>query len=100
FDVTALGIPVVGWGCALALLLVLWAAFWRRDWRAWGILAGYAATYLPWFAYMDRTIFTFYTVALAPFVALTLTFGLGMLLGPARRPLPGRRPGNWTAAGL
>jgi len=98
--VTSLGNPVVWWGGALALLLVLWAAFWRRDWRAWAILAGYAATYLPWFAYMDRTIFTFYTVALAPFVALTLTFGLGMLLGPARWPLRERRPGIWTAAGI
>lgn len=98
--ITSLGNPVIWWGGALALLLVLWAAFGRRDWRAWAILAGYAATYLPWFAYMNRTIFTFYTVALAPFVTLALTYGLGVLLGPASWPLRERRPGIWTAAAI
>lgn len=84
--ITSLGNPVVWWLGALGLLVVGWAALVRRDWRAWTVLAGYSATYLPWFAYSHRTIFTFYTVALAPYVALALVFAIawagGML--PAR----------------
>ncbi|UFU03762.1 phospholipid carrier-dependent glycosyltransferase [Ruania suaedae] len=98
--ITSVGNPVLWWGAALALLLVLWAALRRGDWRAWAILAGYAATYLPWFAYSHRTIFTFYTVALAPFVALALTFAIGALLGPRELSLRDRRPGIWTAAAI
>ncbi|GMA30455.1 dolichyl-phosphate-mannose--protein mannosyltransferase [Litorihabitans aurantiacus] len=81
--VLALGNPVVWWAGAVALLVVLWWAIRRRDWRAWGILAGYAAMYLPWFTYSepfsDRTIFTFYTVAFAPFVALALAYAVGRM---------------------
>lgn len=98
--ITSLGNPVVWWAGALALLLVLWLAVRHRDWRAWAILGGYAATYLPWFAYSQRTIFTFYTVALAPFVVLALTMALATLAGRPSWPLRERRPGIWTAAGI
>ncbi|WP_277050143.1 dolichyl-phosphate-mannose--protein mannosyltransferase [Ruania albidiflava] len=98
--ITSLGNPVLWWGGALALLLVVWLAVRHRDWRAWAILGGYAATYLPWFAYAERTIFTFYTVALAPFVALALTVALATLVGSPSWPLRERRPGIWTAAGI
>lgn len=91
--ILAVGNPVVWWGGAIALLVVIWYAFRHRDWRAWAILAGYAAMYLPWFTYSapfsNRTIFTFYTVAFAPFVALALTFAIGVALGP--RLAPGQR---------
>ena len=93
--ITSLGNPVVWWGGALALLVVLWMALARRDWRAWTVLAGYAATYLPWFAYTHRTIFTFYAIALAPYVALALVLAIawvGGLLPP--RHGPARRPGE------
>ncbi len=79
--ITSVGNPVVWWLGALGLLAVLWMAFVRRDWRAWVALAGYAATYLPWFAYAHRTIFTFYTIALAPYVALTLVLAVAWVTG-------------------
>ena len=88
--ILAVGNPVVWWGGAIALLVVIWFAIRHRDWRAWAILAGYAAMYLPWFTYSapfsNRTIFTFYTVAFAPFVALALTFAIGVALGPRLKP--------------
>jgi dolichyl-phosphate-mannose-protein mannosyltransferase len=98
--ILAVGNPVIWWGAALALVLVIWAALRRRDWRAWAILAGYLAMYLPWFAYSERTIFTFYTVAFVPFVALALTYVIAELIGPAEVPLRERRPGIWTAAAI
>ena len=98
--ILAVGNPVIWWGAALALLLVLWAAFRRHDWRAWAILAGYAGGYLPWFAYAHRTIFTFYAVAFVPFVVLALTYGIGELIGSRQLPLRERRPGIWAAAAV
>ncbi|PFG20491.1 dolichyl-phosphate-mannose--protein mannosyltransferase [Serinibacter salmoneus] len=81
--VLAVGNPVVWWLGAAALIVVVWWAIRHREWRAWAILAGYIAMYLPWFTYSvpfsDRTIFTFYTVAFAPYVALALTFALGVV---------------------
>lgn len=98
--ITSLGNPVIWWAAALALILVIWAAVRRGDWRAWAILAGYLAGYAPWFAYPDRTVFTFYTVVFAPFVVLALTYALGELIGPSDIPLSYRRPGVWTATGV
>jgi dolichyl-phosphate-mannose-protein mannosyltransferase len=93
--ITSVGNPIVWWGGAVALVMVGAAAVLLRDWRAWTVLAGYAALWLPWFLYPDRTTFTFYAVAFAPFVALALAYVVGMLLGfPAEHgpPLP---PLNW-----
>lgn len=98
--ILSVGNPVIWWGAALALLLVIWAAVRRHDWRAWAILAGYAGGYLPWFAYAHRTIFTFYAVAFVPYVVLALTYALGELIGPREVPLRERRPGIWAAAAV
>ncbi|WP_299279057.1 phospholipid carrier-dependent glycosyltransferase [uncultured Georgenia sp.] len=98
--ITSVGNPVVWWVGLAALAVVLWMAVVRRDWRAWVALAGYAATYLPWFAYAHRTIFTFYAIALAPYVALTIVLAVawvGGLLPP--HPRPARRPGEVPVPG-
>ncbi|WP_454301180.1 dolichyl-phosphate-mannose--protein mannosyltransferase [Salana multivorans] len=96
--VLAVGNPVIWWGGAVALLVLLWFAVRRRDWRAWAILGGYAAMYLPWFTYSapfaNRTIFTFYTVAFVPFVVLALVYLLGVVLGRQSLPSADRR---WRA---
>ncbi len=84
--VTSVGNPVVWWLALLALVVVLWVAFTRFDWRAWAILSGYLAMAAPWSLYMDRTIFQFYAVAFLPFVALALTYGLGFITGALGAP--------------
>jgi dolichyl-phosphate-mannose--protein O-mannosyl transferase len=63
------------------------------------VLAGLAAGWLPWFHYQDRTIYTFYAVAFAPWVVLALTYCLGRLLG-ARGAPPTRRLWGGVAAGV
>nr|WP_246284495.1 phospholipid carrier-dependent glycosyltransferase [Nocardioides perillae] len=80
-QVVLLGTPAVWWGGAVALL---WAAVrWlgARDWRCGLVVVGFLATWLPWFRYDDRPIFSFYAVALLPFVVLALTLAIGRLLG-------------------
>jgi len=86
--ITSIGNPVIWWLAALALVALVYIAVRGRDWRAWAILAGYAAMYLPWFAYAHRTIFTFYAVAFVPYVVLCLVYVLGWVTGLVRPPRP------------
>ncbi|WP_233430513.1 MULTISPECIES: phospholipid carrier-dependent glycosyltransferase [Brevibacterium] len=79
--ITSVGNPVI-WGLApIAILVALVAWIIRRDVRAGVILAGLAATWLPWFAYQERTIFTFYTIVMVPFVVLAFTYCLTLIWG-------------------
>ena len=79
--ITSVGNPVI-WGlAALAVLVCLNVWIIRRDVRPAVILAGLAATWLPWFAYQERTIFTFYTIVMVPFVVLAVTYCLTLVWG-------------------
>lgn len=80
-NVVALGNPILWWIGIGALMLVVWGTFYYRNWRAGVILTGYLALYVPWLGYAHRTIFTFYTVAFAPFVALAVAWMIGLLAG-------------------
>ncbi|MDP9806149.1 dolichyl-phosphate-mannose--protein O-mannosyl transferase [Trueperella bonasi] len=90
--ITSVGNPFVWWLAAAALLVIIWAAIRHRDWRAWAILSGYIAMYLPWFMYLDRTIFQFYAIAFLPYVVLALTYGIGWLTGMVKVPHSGNSP--------
>jgi dolichyl-phosphate-mannose--protein O-mannosyl transferase len=80
--ITALGNPIIWWLGIIGLAMVLYGAVFWADRRAWAILAGYAGGYLPWFAYLGRTVFTFYTIAFTPFVVLAFVYGMGVIIGP------------------
>ena len=96
-DIVALGNPLLWWIGIGALIVVLWATVRYRNWRTGVITLGYIALYVPWLAYAHRTIFTFYTVAFAPFVALAVAWLIAILAGwvtadgqPPTAPLPRR----------
>ncbi len=80
-EVLALGNPILWWGSCAALVVCLLYWFLRRDWRAGAILAGVAATWVPWLFYPDRTTFAFYAVAIVPFLALASAYALGLIIG-------------------
>lgn len=82
-SVTSLGNPLLWWLGFLAFIAVA-VALVVLDWRAGLIVAGYFATYGPWLIYSNRTIFTFYTVVISPFVVLSLIYVLGVLWGQWR----------------
>jgi dolichyl-phosphate-mannose-protein mannosyltransferase len=83
-EVLAIGTPAIWWTSVITLLFCLgwWLA--RRDWRAGAVLLGVAAGWLPWFLFADRTQFYFYAVAFVPFLVLSITLCLGLVIGPAR----------------
>ncbi|MDO5722567.1 MAG: phospholipid carrier-dependent glycosyltransferase [Actinomycetaceae bacterium] len=77
--ILALGNPALWWLAALGIVFA--AAVLARRALVPGegyplavVALGYAGTYLPWFLYLHRTTFNFYTVVLAPFVALLFTW--------------------------
>ena len=83
-EVLAIGTPAIWWTSVITLLFCLgwWLA--RRDWRAGAVLVGVAAGWLPWFLFAGRTQFYFYAVAFLPFLVLSITLCLGLVIGPVR----------------
>ena len=59
-------------------------------------LVGLAATYLPWLAFPERTIFQFYTVVMAPFLILALALALRDIAGRRSDPRHRRQSGQRT----
>ena len=81
-EVLALGNPVIWWAGILAIVYQIWRWLGKRDWRSAAVLVGIAAGWLPWMLYLNRTIFTFYTVVFMPFIAIALAMSAAALLGP------------------
>ncbi|HZC40947.1 MAG TPA: phospholipid carrier-dependent glycosyltransferase, partial [Streptosporangiaceae bacterium] len=81
--------------------LIVCLGWWltRRDWRAGAVLAGVAAGWLPWFLFPGRTQFYFYSVSFVPFLVLSITLCLGLLIGPVTAAA-GRRVAGAVASGL
>jgi hypothetical protein len=97
-EVVMLGTPALWWGGVVAYLYAAYAWVVRRDWRYGVALVGLAATWLPFFRYADRPIFSFYAVTILPFTVIAVTLLLGRVLGPATGR-PRRRLVGATVAG-
>jgi dolichyl-phosphate-mannose--protein O-mannosyl transferase len=92
-EVLALGTPAIWWGSIAALIFCL--AWWLlvRDWRAGAMLAGLAWGWLPWFPLVSRTKFFYYALEFEPFLVLSLTLCLGLIIGQASASLLRRSAG-------
>ncbi|BBZ02957.1 phospholipid carrier-dependent glycosyltransferase [Mycolicibacterium chitae] len=74
-----IAVPVLGYAA--------WRAFVRCDWRYAVVLVGYCAGWLPWFADIDRQMYFFYAVAMAPFLVMAIALICGdILYKPTRNP--------------
>lgn len=102
-QVLLLGNPVVWWSGALALVagVVIWTrrVFWSRtrEWPLGWALLGAATCWLPWFAYTDRPIFSFYAVTMLPFMIIVMS----LIVYSVQRiaPSPRARYCLWLAVG-
>ncbi len=91
--ITSLGNPLIWWAGTAALFWAVWRSYVRRDVLAGSVMIGVFAGWLPWFGFWDRLIYTFYTVSLAPFVALVLAWAA------LRIAKPPRLEGGWSRRG-
>ncbi|MEV0297290.1 phospholipid carrier-dependent glycosyltransferase [Nocardia sp. NPDC050710] len=82
--VMLIGTPAIWWLALPILGWALWRSVVKRDWRYAAVLTGYGAGLLPWFLTLDRQMYYFYAVPLAPFLVMAVALVLGDILGPAR----------------
>jgi dolichyl-phosphate-mannose--protein O-mannosyl transferase len=84
-EILAIGTPILWWAATLALLVTI--GFWvsKRDKQAEILLVVIGASYLPWFAIQERTMFSFYIIAFEPFILLTLVYVLSKIVKNQRK---------------
>jgi dolichyl-phosphate-mannose-protein mannosyltransferase len=82
-EVLAIGTPLIWWSSILALVFCLGWWLLHRDWRAGAVLLGVLAGWGPWFPLVTRTKFYYYALEFEPFLILSITLCLGLILGPA-----------------
>lgn len=73
-EVLALGTPILWWAATFTLAITFGYWISRREWQAEILLVVVAASYLPWFAFQQRTMFSFYAIAFEPFLLLTIVY--------------------------
>ena len=73
-EVIALGTPILWWTATLTLAITIGYWISKREWQAEILLVIVAASYLPWFAFQQRTMFSFYAIAFEPFLLLTIVY--------------------------
>ena len=81
-QVIMIGNPVIWWVGIVALLHSVWRWVVGRDWRHGIVIVGLLTTWVPFFRYSDRPIFSFYAATIIPFTVLALTLLVGRLVGP------------------
>jgi len=79
--ITDLANPLIWWAAAAACFYLVYRLIRYREWQVGLILTGLAAGYLPWMLYINRTIFTFYSIAFEPYMILALACAIGIILG-------------------
>ena len=79
-EILAIGTPILWWTATISLVVTI--GFWlnKRDQFSTLILAGVAATYLPWFLFQDRTMFYFYAITISPFLILSVVYVISKIL--------------------
>ncbi|MBK9738231.1 MAG: phospholipid carrier-dependent glycosyltransferase [Actinobacteria bacterium] len=95
-EVLALGNPIIWWAAIFAVIHQAWRWVGRRDWRSAAVLVGIAAGWVPWLIYLNRTIFTFYTIVYTPFIVIALAMSLATVLGGEDASPRRRRAGALT----
>lgn len=87
-DILALGTPLTWWVGVLALAFMFFRAVARDDWRAWLVIVVAGASWLPWFGFPDRPVFSFYAVVTLPFLVLGIVVALRMIPDALNRDGP------------
>ena len=75
-EVIPLGNPLIWWGGAIALGVIVYLAVARRHSAALPIAVAFAAGWVPWLFFSERTTFSFYSVAFIPFTVMALALAL------------------------
>ena len=90
-EVLALGTPILWWIGTIAIAVVI--GFWIKslvhrsvDSTANIVVVGVVAGYFPWFAMQERTMFSFYSIIIQPFMILAIVYCAKLLLDSGLKP--------------
>lgn len=86
--------PLLWYAAVAAIVFLVYRFVLVRDWRYAVVLVAIGATWLPWLAFPERTVFQFYTIAMWPFMLIALTFALREIAGPAHAGVARRTAGQ------
>lgn len=99
-EVLAIGTPLIWWASIATLLVCLGWWLTRRDWRAGALLLCVGVGWLPWFWFAvhdHRTEFFFYALEFEPFLIISITLCLGLIIGSAQASTTRRTVGAAVA---
>lgn len=97
--ITSIANPLIWWVAVAATLYLVYRLTRYMEWQVGLILVGFAAGYLPWLMYTERTVFQFYTIAFEPYLLLALTLVMGLIVGKRTDPRH-RRVSGLASAGV
>ncbi len=86
-EVLSIGTPLIWWASIATLVVCLGWWLSRRDWRPGAVLLMVALGWLPWFWFAlhdHRTEFFFYALEFEPFLIVSITLCLGLIIGSAQ----------------
>jgi dolichyl-phosphate-mannose-protein mannosyltransferase len=92
-EVLPLGNPAIWWVSIPVMLFCLGWWLTRRDWRAGSAVLCICAGWLPWFLFLSRTKFDYYSLEFLPYLILCITLCLGLIIGPTRASMQRRAIG-------
>jgi dolichyl-phosphate-mannose--protein O-mannosyl transferase len=75
-EVIPLGNPLIWWAGAIALGVLIYFAVARRHSAALPIAVAFAAGWVPWLFFSERTTFSFYSVVFIPYTVMALALTL------------------------
>ena len=78
-EVIPLGNPLIWWAGIIAIGFMLFLAVRRQLSAALPIFVAFAAGWVPWLFFTQRTVFTFYAVVFIPYTVMALAIGLNEL---------------------
>ena len=90
-EVIPLGNPLIWWAGAIALAIIVYLAVARRHSAALPIAVAFAAGWVPWLFFSERTTFSFYSVAFIPYTVMALA----LMLYLANEKVRSAKPVTW-----
>ncbi len=90
-EVIPLGNPLIWWGGVIAIGFIIYFAVARRHSAALPIAVAFAAGWVPWLFFAERTVFTFYAVVFIPYTAIALAIALYL----ASQRVASSKPVSW-----
>lgn len=85
-SVLLVGTPPIWWLSVPVMLWGIWCVIIHKD-RRWVLpVVGFAAGFVPWLFNLDRQMYLFYALNLAPFLIIAIAMALGQILRWQIRP--------------